>query len=196
MLSNHLILCHPLLFLPSIFHHIRVFSSEWDLCIRWPNYEAWASASVLPMNIQGLISLLSKGLSRVFSSNKVRQHQLFSAQHFFMVQLSHPYMTTGNTIALTIWTFVSKVREKAMAPHSTTPAWKIPWVEEPGRLQSMGSLRVGHDWATSPSLSSFMHWRRKWHPIPVFLPGESHGWRSLVGYSPWGRTESDTTEAT
>ena len=56
-----------------------------------------------------------------------------------------------------------------MAPHSSTPAWKIPWVEEPDRLQSMGSLRVGHDWATSPSLFTFMHWRRKWQPTPVFL---------------------------
>ena len=83
-----------------------------------------------------------------------------------------------------------------MAPHFNTVARKIPWMEEPGRLQSMGSLRVRHDWATSLSLSTFMHWRRKWQPTPVFLPGESHGWRSLVGCSPWGRTESDTTEAT
>ena len=86
--------------------------------------------------------------------------------------------------------------EKAMAPHSSTLAWKIPWMEEPGRLQSMGSLRVGHDWATSLSLFTFMHWRRKWQPTPVFLPGESQGWGSLVGCHLWGRTESDTTEAT
>ena len=86
--------------------------------------------------------------------------------------------------------------EKAMAPHSSTLAWKIPWTEEPGRLQSMGSLRVGHDWATSLSLFTFMHWRRKWQPTPVFLPGESQGWGSLVGFRVWGRTESDTTEAT
>ena len=65
--------------------------------------------------------------------------------------------------------------EKAMVPHSSTLAWKIPWAEEPGRLQSMGSLRVGHDWATSLSLFTFMHWRRKWQPTPVFLPGESQG---------------------
>ena len=86
--------------------------------------------------------------------------------------------------------------EKAMAPHSSTLAWKIPWMEEPGRLQSMGSLRVRHDWATSLSLATFMHWRRKWQPTPVFLPGESQGWGSLVGFRLWGRTESDTTEAT
>ena len=74
-----------------------------------------------------------------------------------------------------------------MAPHSSTLAWKIPWTEEPGRLQSMGSLRVGHDWATSLSLFSFMHWRRKWQPAPVFLPGESQGRGSLVGCRLWGR---------
>jgi len=69
--------------------------------------------------------------------------------------------------------------EKAMAPHSSTLAWKIPWMEEPGRLQSMGSLRVRHDWVASLSLFTFMHWRRKWQPTPVFLPGEPQGRGSL-----------------
>ena len=78
--------------------------------------------------------------------------------------------------------------EEAMAPHSSTLAWKIPWTEEPGGLQSMGSLRVGHDWATSLSLFTFMHWRRKWQPTPVFLPGESQGQWILVGCRLWGRT--------
>ena len=78
------------------------------------------------------------------------------------------------------WNFYLNT-EKAMAPHSSTLAWKIPWMEEPGGLQSMGSLRVGHNWATSLSISTFMHWRRKWQPTPVFLPGESHGQGSLVG---------------
>ena len=72
-----------------------------------------------------------------------------------------------------------------MAPHSSTLAWEIPWMEEPGRLQPMGSLRVGHDWATSLSLFTVMHWRRKWQPTPVFLPGESQGQRSLVGCRLW-----------
>ena len=83
-----------------------------------------------------------------------------------------------------------------MATHSSTPAWKIPWVEEPGRLQSMGSLRVRHKWVTSLSLFTFMHWRRKWQNTPVFLPGESQGWGSLVGCRLWCRTESDMTEVT
>jgi len=86
--------------------------------------------------------------------------------------------------------------EKAMAPHSSTLAWKIPWTEKPGRLQSMGSLRVGHNWVTSLSLFTFRHWRRKWQPTPVFLPGESQRRGSLMGCHLWGRTESDTTEAT
>ena len=84
------------------------------------------------------------------------------------------------------------VLEKAMAPHSSTLAWKIPWTEEPARLQSMRSRRVGHDLVTSLSLFIFMHWRRKWQPTPVFLPGKSHGRRSLVGCSSWGVSKSRT----
>ena len=90
------------------------------------------------------------------------------------------------------WT---QLTENAMAPPSSTVAWKIPWTEDQGRLQSMGSLQVGHDWATSLSLFTFMHWRRKWQPTPEFLLGESQGWGSLVGCHLWGCTESDTTEA-
>ena len=67
-----------------------------------------------------------------------------------------------------------------MATHSSTLAWKVPWTGEPGRLQSMGSLRVGHDWASSLLLFTFIHWRRKWQPTPVFLPGEFQEWGSLV----------------
>ena len=80
-----------------------------------------------------------------------------------------------------------------MAPHSNTLAWKIPWMEEPGKLQSMGSLsRI----RLSDFTFTFMHWRRKWQPTPVFLPGESQGQGSLVGFRLWGHTESDTTEVT
>ena len=240
--SNHLILCHPLLLPPSIFPSIRVFPMSQLFTSGGQSIGASVSASGLPMNIQGwlplgltgLISLKSKGLSRVFSSTTIWKHQ-FSA--FFIVQLSHPYMTTRKTIALTRWTFVGKVMsllfnmlfgfviaflprsnclliswlrllsavileyvllylEKAMATHSCTLAWKIPWMKEPDRLQSMGSRRVRHDWATSLSLFTFMHWRRKWQLTPVFLPGDSQGRQSLVGCHLWGRTELDTTEAT
>ena len=97
----------------------------------------------------------------------------------------------GDIKSLPQWSML----EKAMATHSSTLACKIPWTEEPGGLQSMGSLGVRHDWATSLSLFTFMHWRRKWQPTPVFLPGESQGRGSLVGCRLWGRTESDMTEA-
>ena len=90
--------------------------------------------------------------------------------------------------------YYTRKLEKALAPHSSTLSWKIQWTEETGRLQSM--LRVGHDWATSLSLFTFMHWRMKWQPTPVFLPGESQGRGNLVGCRLWDRTESDTTEAT
>ena len=76
---------------------------------------------------------------------------------------------------------------------SDTPS-KMPFLrtEELGGLKSMGSLRVGHDWVTSLSLFTFMHWRKKWQPTPLFLPGESQGQGSLVGCRLWGLTESDT----
>ena len=117
MPSNHLILCHPFLLPPSIFPSIRVFSNESVLHIRWPKYWSF-SFSISPSNeYSGLISLgwtdwislRSKGLSRVFSNITVQRHQFFGAQLFFKVQLSHPHMTTGKTIALTRWTFVGKV---------------------------------------------------------------------------------------
>ena len=84
------------------------------------------------------------------------------------------------------------LKEVAMAPHSSTLAWKIPWTEEPGRLQFMGSLRVRHNFHFSLSCIG----EGNGNPLPVFLPGESQGWGNLVGCSLWGRTESDTTEAT
>ena len=110
MPCNHLILCRPLLLLPSIFPRIRVFSNESALHIWCPKY--WSFSISLPRNIQGwfplgltgLISLLSKGLSRVFSCTTVWKHQFLSAQP----SCSHLYMTTGKTIALTIQTFVGK----------------------------------------------------------------------------------------
>ena len=80
--------------------------------------------------------------------------------------------------------------------HSSTLAWKIPWMEEPGGLQSVGSPRVRHDWVTSLSLFTFMHLRKRWQPTPVFLPGESQGRGSLMVCRLWGRQESDTTDAT
>ena len=126
MLSNHLILCHPLLLLPAILPSIRVLSNESVVHIRWPKYwsfnltSASASASVLPMNNQGwfplgltgLISLLSKGLSRVFFSTTIWKHQFFVAQLFYVPILTSVHWihtSIEKTIDSTIWTFASKV---------------------------------------------------------------------------------------
>ena len=83
-----------------------------------------------------------------------------------------------------------------MAPHSSTFAWQAPWMEDPDGLRSMGLLVVRHDCVTSLSHFTFTHRRRKWQPTPVFLPGESRGWGSLVGCCLWGCTEMDMTEVT
>ena len=103
--------------------------------------------------------------------------------YFFLIRIQYVYKVINfkifkNFILLCILNYTFK---KAVAPHSSTLAWKIPWTEEPGWLESMGLLRVGHDWATSLSLFTFVHWRRKWQPTPVVLPGEFQGRGSLVG---------------
>ena len=117
MPSSHLILCSPLLLLTSIFPTIRVFSSKLALQSGGQSIGALASASAFPVNIQGcfplgltgLTSLQSKGLSRVFSNTTVQKHQFFSVQPSLWFS-SHIYTyTTGRTIVLTIWTFVSQV---------------------------------------------------------------------------------------
>ena len=114
---NHLILCHPLLLLPSIFPRIRVFSNESVLCIRWPNYWSF-SFNISPSNeYSGLISLRMDWVDLLAVQGTLKsllQHHSLKASilwcsAFFIVQLSHPYMTTGKTIALTRWTFVGKV---------------------------------------------------------------------------------------
>ena len=117
MLSDHLILCHPLLLLPSIFPSIRVFSNESALHIRWPKYWSF-SFSISPSNeYSGLISfridcldlLAVQGTLKSLLQHHSSKASILWCSAFFMVQLSHPYMTTGKTIALTICTFVSKV---------------------------------------------------------------------------------------
>jgi len=123
----------------------------------------------------------------VAESEETEQHHFHFPTLFF--QIAH------SSLDIDIQPLVRSM-ENAMTPHSSTLAWKIPWMEEPGRLQSMGSLGVGHYWVASLSLFTFMHWRRKWQPTPVFLPGESQGQGSLVGCCLWDCTESDTTEST
>ena len=117
MPSNHLILCHPLLLLPSIFPSIRVFSSESVLCIRWPKYWSF-SFSISPFNeYSGLVSfridwfdlLAVQGTLKSLLQHNSSEASILQRSAFFMVQVSHPYMTVGKTIALTRGTFVSKV---------------------------------------------------------------------------------------
>ena len=117
MPSNHLILCHPLLLLPSIFPSIRVFSNEWALHIRWPKYWSF-SFSISPYNAySGLISfrmdwldlLAVQGTLKSLLQHHSSKASVLQLSAFFIVQLSHPYMTTGKTIALTRWPFVGKV---------------------------------------------------------------------------------------
>ena len=117
MISNLLIPCCPLLLLLSVFPSIRVFSNLSAVCIRWPNYWSF-SFSISPSNkysglislgLIDLISLQSKGLSSFFSSTIIQKATIFRLSAFFMVQVSHPYTTTGKIIDLTIWTFLGKV---------------------------------------------------------------------------------------
>ena len=138
MPSNHLILCHPLLLSPSIFPSIRVFSNESVLCIRWPKYWSF-SFSISPSNEHsGLISfrmdwsdlLAVQGTLKSLLQYHSSKASVLHHSAFFIVQLSHPHMTTGKV---------------DMATHSSILAWRISWTEEPGGLQSMGSQRVRHD---------------------------------------------------
>ena len=114
MPSNHLILCHPLLLLPSVFPSIKVFSSESVLCIRWLKYWSFSISpsseysGLISFTIDWLISLQSMGLSRVFSDTTVKKHQFFSAQPSSWSN-SHIHTTTRKTIALTKLIFVGKV---------------------------------------------------------------------------------------
>ena len=148
--------CHPsisscpLLLLPSILHSIRVFSNESNLRIKWPKYWCFRFSISPSSGYSGLISIRTdwsdlcavQGILKSLLQHHSSKASILLCSAFFMVQLSHPYITTGKTIALTLWTFVSKVRslyfnmlskfvmEKAMAPHSSTLAWKIPWTEK------------------------------------------------------------------
>ena len=159
MPSNHLILCRPLLLLPSIFPSIRVFSNESALCKRWPKYWSF-SFNISPskehpgliffrMNLLDLLAV--QGTLKSLLEHHSSKASVLWHSAFFIVQLSHPYRATGKTIALTRWTFVDKVTSLLF------------------------------------NMLSRLVMRRQWHPTPVLLPGKSHGQRSLVGCSPWGR---------
>ena len=155
MPSSHLILCHPLLLLPTIPPSIRVFSSESTLCMRWPKYGSF-SFNISPSNEHpGLISfrmdcldlLAVQGTPKSLLQHHSSKPSIPQSSAFFRTSL------VAQTVKLlsTMWeTWVQSLGredplEKEMAIHSSAIAWKIPWTEEPDRLQSMGSQRVGHD---------------------------------------------------
>ena len=133
MLSNHLSLCHLLLLLPSIFPSIRVFSNKSVLCIRWPKYWSFSFSISPSSEYSGLISFMIDWFDLLAIQGTLKSlihHNLKASvlQHsaFFMVQLSHPYMTTGKTIALTIWTFVGKVMSLLLNTLSRTVITFLP----------------------------------------------------------------------
>ena len=152
------------------------------------------SFSISPSNeYSGLISfrmdwlelLVVQGTFKSLLQHHSSKASIFWCSAFFTVQLSHSYMTTGKTIALTRRTLVSKVMSLLLNILSRLIITFLP-----------RSKRRLISWLHFTSLFTLMHWRRKWQPTLVFLPAESQGQGSLVGCRLWGCTESDTTEAT
>ena len=151
MASNHLILCHPLLLLPSIFPSIRDFSNESTLCIRWPKYWSF-SFNISPSNEHpGLISFRMDWLDLLAVQGTLKSLQDHSSKAsilwhsaFFIVQLSHPYMTTGKTIALTRWTFVAKVMTLLFTMLSS-------WKKHKLKSRLLGEISITLDMQMKPS---------------------------------------------
>ena len=169
--SNHLILCHPLALPSSIFASIRVFSNESVLRIRWPNYWSF-SFSISPFNeYSGLISFRMDWLDLLAGQGTLKslfQHHSSKASNlqcsaFFMVQLSHPYITTGKTIALTRWTLVGKVMSLLFNTLSWLVIAFLPW-----------SKHLLISWLQSPSAVILEPPQNKvshcFHCFPIYLP--------------------------
>ena len=168
MPSNHLILCHPLLLLPSIFPSIRVFSNESVLFIRWPKYCSF-SFSISPSNeYSGLISfridwldlLAVQGTLKSLLQHYSSEASILLCSAFFIVQLSHPYMTIGKTIALTRRTFVDKVMSLLFNMLSRLVITFLPRSK---------SLLIS--WLQSPSAVILEPQKIKdWHCFPIYFP--------------------------
>ena len=177
MLSNHVILCHPLLLLPSVFPRIGVFSNESTLSIRWPKYWSF-SFSISPSNeYSGLISfridwfnLLSlQGILKSLLQHHSLEASILQYSAFFMVQSSHPYMTTGKTIALTRWTFIGQVM---FLLFNTLPRFVIAFLPR--------SKHLLISWLQSPSIVILEAKQRK-SLLLTFPPSICHeGWDQIL----------------
>ena len=214
MPSNHLILCRPLLLLPSIFPSIRVFSNELVLPSRWPKYWSFSFSISPSYEYSGLISfrmdwldlLALQGILKSLLQHHSSKASTLKCSAFFIVQLSLPSMTTGKTKALTRRNFVGKVTSLLFNMLSRLVITILPrskcllisWLQSPSAvILEPPKNKVSHCFYCFPIYllsSDGTRWRRQWHPAPVLLPRKSHGWRSLVGCSLWGREELDTTE--
>ena len=154
MPSSHLILCQPLFLLPPIPPSIRVFSSESTLYMRWPKYWSFSFSISPSKEHPGLISfrmdwsdlLAVQGTLKSLLQHHSSKASILWCSAFFTAQLLHPYMTTGKTIG-----YLGSISGSGRSPgegnntHSSILAWRIPWTDKPDRVQSMGSLRIGHD---------------------------------------------------
>ena len=161
MPSNHLFLCHPLLLLPSIFPSIRVFSSELVLQLRWPKYWSFSFSISLSNEHSGLISfridwldlLAVQGTLKSLLHHRGSKASILWCSAFFIVQLSHSYMTTGKTIALTRWTFVDKVMSLLLNMLSRLVITFLP------RSKFLTGTQI-ETW-TYPRCCSFDQWKKK-----------------------------------
>ena len=171
MPSNHLILCRPLFCRPSIFPSIRVFSNESALHIRWAKYWSFSISSNLSNEHPGLISLRMgwldllavQGTLKSFLQHHSSKSSILQHSAFFIVQLSHPYMTTGKTIVLTRWTFVDKVMSLLLNMLSRLVITFLP-----------RSKRLLISWLQSPSSVILEPPKNKvcncFHCFPIYLP--------------------------
>ena len=225
MPSNHLIICHPLL-PPSVIPSIRVFSNESGLRIRWPKYWSFSFSISPSNECSGLISFridwfellaVQRTLKSLFQHHNLKyvffgtQPSLWPGSHIHVwpekqLWLYRPSLAQGCPSGITVFVLLclASFTQRCPPGHLSCNAYQNPiplfwpyWVAcgilgpRPGKSHHSFLLM-----SNSSSLELILHWRRKWQPTPVFLPGKSHGWRTLVGYRPQGRKESDTTEET
>ena len=136
-------------------------------------------SSIITFNINGCTGKRQRFPRRHTGGQQVHEKMLNVANYQRNANQNHNEVITSRQSEMLLSQRLHIITEKAMATHSSTLAWKIPWMEGPGRLQSMGLLGVRYDWATSLSLFTFMHWRRKWQPLENPRDGEPGGLPSM-----------------